>query len=103
MVRSLEATTYELLRGSPLYAQIHNYLGQQRPSLVPSGYSGEEYREVTLRSFWQQLELTAAVAEKLGADIKLPVSGVLQLMANYVGYIPARQEGTQADNKPPIH
>jgi hypothetical protein len=103
IVRSLKVTTYELLRGSPLSAQIHHYLGQQQPSLVPSGFSSEEYREVTLRSFWQQLELTAAVAEKLGADIKLPVSGVLQLMANYVGFIPARQDGTPSGNKPPVH
>lgn len=103
MVRSLEVTACELLRRSPLVAQIHNYLSQQQPSLVPSGYSGEEYREVTLRSFWQQLELTAAVADKLGADIELPVSGVLQLMANYVGFIPAGQQGAQSVNKLPLH
>ena len=103
MVRSLEATTYELLRGSPMYAQIHNYLDQVETSSVPSGYSDEEYRQVTLRTLWQQLELTAAVADKLGADIKLPVSGVLQLMANYVGFVPACLEGAQAGNKPPVH
>ena len=43
---------------------------------------------MTLRSLFGQLELTAAVAEKMGAQIRLPVSGVLQLMANYVGLVP---------------
>lgn len=63
----------------------------------------EEYREVMLRSLWQQLELTAAVADKMGADIKLPVSGVLQLMANYVGFMPAGEERALPTEKVPYH
>jgi len=58
---------------------------------------------MTLRTLWEQLELTAAVAEKMGADINLSVSGVLQLMANYVGFVPASLDQALPVEKVPYH
>jgi len=103
LVRSLNATVCELLRRSPLHDQINHYLDQLQSRLVPNGFSREEYREVTLRSLLEQLELTAAVADKMGADIKLPVSGILHLMANYVGIVPATKDGALPGDKRQFH
>ncbi|NOY40775.1 MAG: hypothetical protein GXP26_02910 [Planctomycetes bacterium] len=102
LVRSIDVTVGELLRRSPFYAEIINYLESQSSS-VPCGYSRDEYREMTLRTLWEQLELTAAVAEKMGADINLSVSGVLQLMANYVGFVPASLDQALPVEKVPYH
>ncbi len=103
LVRSLDATVHELLHRSPLQPQINHYLDQLQPCLFPDGFSREEYRKVTLRSLLEQLELTAAVADKMGADIKLPVSGLLHLMANYVGIVPASKDGEIPGDKRPFH
>ena len=66
-------------------------------------FSREEYRQVTLRSLLGQLEVTAAVAEKMGAQISLPVSGVLQLMANYVGFVPPSEDVALPGDKVSFH
>ncbi len=92
LIRSLDVMVRELLRRSPLRVEVQNFLDNRLSPVVPTGFSREEYREVTLRSLFGQLELTAAVAEKMGAQIKLPVSGVLQLMANYVGLVPPSED-----------
>lgn len=103
LVRSLDVMVRELLRRSPLRVEILNFLDQRVPPVVPGGFSREEYREVTLRSLFEQLELTAAVADKLEADINLSVSGVLQLMANYVGFVPPSEDLALPGEKVQFH
>ncbi len=103
LIRSLNATLYELLRTNPLFDQVDRYLDRLRPSLGPKEFSRDEYREVTLRSLLTQLELMAAVADKLDLEIRLPVSGLLQLMASYVGFVPVRKNGALLADKRPFH
>ena len=97
LLRSLDATVRELLQRSPFAAEICHYLGQQHLNAVPGEFSREEYRELTLRSLLEQLELTAAVAEQMGAVLRLPVSDVLQWMANYVGFVPPHEDVAWAE------
>ena len=85
---------YELLRTSPLFAQIDQYLDCLPSPQTPSRFSREEHRDMTLHSLFGQLELTAALAEKTGADLRLSVSGLLQMMGNFVGMVPC--DGTEA-------
>ncbi len=103
LVRSLYATVGELLLRSPLQAEINLHLDQWQPAFIPREFSREEYRVVVLRSLLGQLDLTAAVAEQMGAEILLPVSGVLQLMANYVGFVPPCEEVLRPEDKGRFH
>ena len=103
LLRTLDTTTTELMLRSPFHEEISLYLSQQQPNLLPYEFSRQQYREVTLRSLLGQLELTAAVAEKMGAVMSLPVSAVLQLMANYVGYVPPTEDYALPGDKVPFH
>ena len=103
LVRSLDETVRLLLRRSPLYSVIYKYLDLPESFATPTGFSLEEYRQMMLRSLLTQLELTAALAEKMGTDINLPVSGLLQLMANYVGVVPASEDGALLGEKRQFH
>ena len=47
--------------------------------------------------------MAASLAITLGADINLSVSGVLQLMANYVGFVPASLDKVLPVEKVPYH
>lgn len=94
LIRSLDATAKELLGRNPLQVEIQGHLDQWRPAFVPQEFTREEYREVVLRSLLKDLELTAAVAHQMQADIRFSVSGVLELMAHYVGIVPGNEEGS---------
>lgn len=103
LIRSLDSTAGELLARSPLQAEIQGHLDQWRAAFVPQEFTREEYCEVVLRSLLTQLELTAAVADQMQADIRFSVSGVLELMAHYVGIVPGNEEGSFVRDEVQFH
>jgi hypothetical protein len=94
LIRSLDSTVRELLRRGPLHRDIQHHFDKWHATCVPHAFSRQEYREVALRSLLKPLELAGALADQMEADIRFSVSGVLQLMAHYVGIVPGCEEGT---------
>ena len=94
LIRSLDFTAVELMGRNPLRAEMQGHLAKWRAAFVPQEFTREEYREVVLRSLLKQLELTAAVAHQMQLDIRFSVSGVLDLMAHYVGLVPGNEAGS---------
>jgi hypothetical protein len=92
LIRSLDATVGELLSRCPLQGEIQGHFAQWRAAFVPQEFTREEYRDVVLRSLLTQLELTAAVADQMQAEVRFSLSGVLELMAHYVGVVPGNEQ-----------
>jgi len=105
LLRSLSTAVTELLERTPFHDYARLYVQLKRPWLVPvpDQFSREEYRELCLRSLLRQLEVTAAVADQLGATMSLTVNQVLQLMANYVGLVPPSEDVAMPGDKVSFH
>ena len=88
LVASLTLLVDELVSTSPFSWEIKDYVGLDSQPAVPVEFSRDDYRELTLRTLFQKLELAAAVADKVGAEFNFPVSAVLQQMTNIMGVVP---------------
>ncbi len=88
LVASLTLLVDKLVTTSPFSWEIRDHVGLDSQPAVPVEFSRDDYRELTLRTLFQKLELAAAVADKLGAEFNFPVSAVLQQMTNLMGVVP---------------
>lgn len=88
LLASLDTILRGSLRTSPLAEEIGRYLDRLPKPRMPAGFSREQFREIVVRTLVERLELAAAVADKIGAEVKLPVSAVMGQMAEVMSVVP---------------